>query len=114
MKNGEKIGIVGAVITIIGSILPWFTLGELVKYGVEGDGIFTIAFGIIAAVLIFLSSWDAKSKVGTMILGILTALIGFYYITDPFVGIGLYVTILGGAVLVVSGIVGFATDSSSS
>ncbi|WP_135663839.1 hypothetical protein [Halorhabdus rudnickae] len=121
-SRGEQLSIGSAVVVVIAAFLPWITasiLGTSVTVsGIDGDGVFTLAFAIIAAALVVARPWDRINKIAVGILGGLTAAVALYYIVDPAMGvkgggagaelarqalspgIGLYLTALGGVGLV--------------
>lgn len=116
LTDGEKIGIIGAILTFIGSLLPWATWGAFTVSGINGDGMFTLLFSVIAAGLILFRTWDLKNGLATMGLGILSFFIPIYDAqnltqmasgplgTTVEAGMGLYLTIIGGVILVVAGL----------
>ncbi|UOY09931.1 hypothetical protein [Methanonatronarchaeum sp. AMET6-2] len=115
LTKGEIIGVIGGVLAIIGSFLPWVSglEGFVTVYGYEGDGVFTIAFGAIAVILILMRDWDMKNKAATLSMGILTILITMVTVMNVMdepladMGSGLILTIIGGAILITAGILGY-------
>jgi len=117
--TGQKIGLVGAAIVVVGAFLPWVTWGVFSVAGTSGDGVITLIFGIIIGGLALGSSSNIKAA-AVLILGFLVLLIGAYDASNvvsiaeaPFgipvkVGTGLGATILGGLIVLVSGIVELA------
>lgn len=126
LTKGEKIGLVGSVLTIIGAFLPWATWGAFSVSGTDGDGVLTLIFGIIVGALIYFRPWDNKNKAISLILGLLILAVGIY---DAYnianvaeaplnvgveVGTGLYVTILGGLIVLFCSIIGFLSKETPS
>lgn len=120
--RGEKIGLVGALMVFIGAFLPWASWGGFSASGTEGDGIITLVFGIIVGALIYFRSWDSKNKAISSVIGLLVLAIGVYDASNiasvadaPFgigveVGTGLYITVLGGLIVLLAGILGFLSE----
>ena len=131
LNTTQKIGALGGILTAVGSLLPWVTVSALgilsvSKLGVEGDGIFTLILGIIVLLGIFVFKKPAFEKFGLIILGIIITILSAYYITTisgevaKLLGvagagglisagpsIGLYVTLIGGVLTLISGILAF-------
>lgn len=127
-KIGLIIGLIGGILLIAGSFLPWgviAALGKTEKFlGIKGAGIFTLALGILGIVFL------AIRKKLTIILGLLSGMgavtililqanmfLGTAETAPPRVkklieaglaemhlGIGIYLSIAGGALLIIGGI----------
>jgi len=118
-SNAEKIGLIGGILIIIGSMLPWGTgpFGMSAS-GLEGDGVITYILGIFSIILVGLASWGRKNKIGQPILGILVILIAgnvFLNIMDITLaspGSGLYLTLLGGITLLLLPLIGRMVNNS--
>lgn len=115
---GKKLAFAGSALIIVGAFLPWVTIEILgttaTADGLDGDGVFTLALGIIALVAVGRSDvhdWDKKTWIGVLVIGVVVALLALIYINDPWafadedpedadafadIGIGLYLTALGG------------------
>lgn len=122
--TGQKVVFAGAAVTVVGAFLPWITIGGLgvSKSGIDADGVLTLAFGLVAgggAVV----RWGRWARVAVAALGLLTAGIGVVYIADPLAGSGvtsqlaraaiepasgLYVTALGGIVMLAGPLLDYA------
>lgn len=117
--NGEKVGLIGAILIIMGSMLPWGTgpFGMSAS-GLEGDGIITLLLGIVSIILLALASWGRENKIGQPILGILVILIAGNVFLDmmdiPIAspGSGLYLTLLGGIILLLLPLIGMTLNKS--
>ncbi|WP_245547760.1 hypothetical protein [Halovivax ruber] len=119
---GKKLALVGGGVTIAGAFLPWFSvefLGTSVsRAGIDADGIFTLILAAIAVVVVGrsrLGSWGQKTWIGVTLIGIFVAFLALGYINDPWmgvdenpseeaetlvnIGIGLYLTAIGGVML---------------
>lgn len=119
---GQKFVAVGAVVAIVGAFLPWLTVDalgtSLSKTGVDGDGVFTLCFALVAVGLLVYQGpgrWGKGVLAGCFILGLLIALLGTAYIYDPWlgaeqpteteralidVGTGLYLTAASGYIII--------------
>ncbi len=110
--NRDKVVLIGAILIIIGSMLPWGTAFGYEVSGLDGDGVYTLLLGIASIILLAFVSWESGNKIGQPILGILVILIAgnvFLDVRDiPFfsVGIGLYLTIMGGIILLLIPLIG--------
>ena len=110
MKQLLYVLIGSAALVIIGAFLPWASIGFISANGIEGDGIFTLLLGGIAALVYF--GLKNKPKVAGIIiavagiLSIIISVIAFTSIGDTqlaSVGGGLILTLIGSIGLVVSG-----------
>ncbi len=116
--RAEKVGLIGGILIIVGSMLPWGTAIGLEVSGLEGDGKITYILGILSIILVGLTSWGKKNKIGQPILGILVILIAgnvFLKILDvPLAspGSGLYLTLLGGITLLLLPLIGMVLNKS--
>ena len=97
----------GAVGAIIGAFLPWISLFNI--SGIEGDGVITLAVGIIVAPVI-IWKWTKATQIVSIVCGLLIAGVGAYYVTEPFAAIGIYVTALAGVAVLIGGILGLVSD----
>ena len=98
----QKITVLGlSAVGLIGTFLPWTSLGDFSVDGTAGggDGYITFIFFAIVLLITVLNGmkeqYKLKSLITVSILGLLCALIGFYVISNvnnPMVkiGIGLY------------------------
>jgi uncharacterized membrane protein YidH (DUF202 family) len=111
---GSILIIVSGALIILGAILPWASVisvfGRISVYGYEGDGMLTGIIGILLMILGFFRIKTSSVLIGALaiILGILAGIIGglkFFNLiinlmsteyVKTSIGIGLYITILGG------------------
>lgn len=119
LSSGEKIILVGGALIIVGNFLPWATVeaGQFQESfnGLDGNGI-TLLFGLAAVGLVILTEMKRWAMIATGVLGVITALVAYVPVNDPstFFGdvdppegveatpeLGIYVVLLGGAILVV-------------
>ena len=130
LNNGQKIGLVGGIIALVGFFLPWVSLSSETVSG-SYMGIQTGAFGLIAlisAILVIVFSVINKSSMPILtivfaIIGLLLVLLLFGQLeqlrqlfetlnglTDPSAevtmnyGIGIWITIVGFIIGLVGGI----------
>lgn len=108
------LGIVGGVMVIAGSLLPWATittgLGTVSVNGTQGDGVFTLGLGAVIALASFGrygSSVMPWARWAIAALGVLTLVIAAQdarAVTSPAsIGTGLFVVFLGGAAALLAG-----------
>ena len=87
-KRAIVVAAVAALIILIGSMLPWVTLGPISIAGTSGDGKITLAIAIIVLLaigILFNSTGDRHIKpISTLILllGIVTVVMSIYKIVD--------------------------------
>ncbi|PKL36934.1 hypothetical protein CVV38_03545 [Candidatus Peregrinibacteria bacterium HGW-Peregrinibacteria-1] len=100
---GRIVALISAAVIIIGALLPWGLVQEIkhITYGYDGDGVITIPLAVIAIILLIIKKvpfWIS------LIIGLMVSAIGFIdyaAIADATaeigsVGIGMYLTIIGG------------------
>lgn len=122
ITHAEILGAICGFICFISAFLPWASVrsgfGEVSVNGIERDGIITLIFSLITIGLLYLGTRRTKKNVtnaGMVVMGFLITIIGVVdganvsgidsssYVNIG-VGIGLYLTLLGGIGIVVSGI----------
>jgi hypothetical protein len=109
----------GSIVVILGSVLPW-AIVEVVLFGqqsvggLDGDGVITLALGIIVLILA-LTAREESGNAPPVIAGLLAlvaGLIGLYDLTnvqqinpgilgEVSVGVGLYLVVIGAGVATV-------------
>lgn len=99
------------VLIVIGSFLPWASMGVFSVSGIEGDGIVTLLLAVVAVVVYFaLKKKPTVVSVVVAIIGVLSLIITIisYYnlgeleLASP--GGGLIMATIGSIALIVSGI----------
>ena len=101
-ETGEKFVYAGGALSIVGAFLPWATLLGISVSGIDGDGIITLVLGIAAISVVYAREWDRTTNIALASLGGLIALIALAAMSSV-AGIGIYVTILGGALVAFPG-----------
>lgn len=117
--RGRQLAAIGAAISAGAAFLPWGTIETPLQsktvQGIDADGQFTLAFAVIAVIVLLVGRgdrWSVASRVTVCVLGALIGLLGAYYLgpgavskditrsdVEVTVGTGLYLTALGGTVL---------------
>jgi hypothetical protein len=111
---------VGALLTIVGSFLPWAkaegTLLTLSKKGTEGDGMITLIAGVIILVMGILMLLMEKNTLPLVFAGLgglgcaAVAVIDLVDIADKGFGIkageGIYMVLVGGVIVVAGAVMG--------
>lgn len=109
----------GGLASIVGALLPWAVVrsgfGQASMAGIEGDGQVTAVAGLVAALIAF-AAWRGRSNTGQAVLAVVAGVVilgvgGWHTAGDGVasvasegvdVGAGLWLTLLAGAVVVVS------------
>lgn len=118
LETGAKVALVGALLTVVGAFLTWVDASIVTVSGIDGDGIFTLLFGVGVGAIVLLVGWDRKGAIGTAVLGLLTVLIAANVYTNleemamggtdvVSAGGGLHLTLIGGIVVVIAGVLGY-------
>ena len=123
LTTAEQVGIGGGVLAVIGAFLPWASFMGMSVNGLDGDGAITLILGAAAGAVILLREWEQVDQIGVGVLGLLTLGIGYMDYSDidslasgsqtsglslsisP--GIGLYLTILGGILMLAAAALGY-------
>jgi hypothetical protein len=126
----EVLGLFGATLAGIATVVPWVTatVGTgsvrtiVLTTGIEGIGIPTLLLALLAAVAILTPGLGPERAVATALVGVAVAAVGIVGIirisqavssTVVSPGVGLYLTVAGGLVLVVGGLLEYVSVSSS-
>jgi vacuolar-type H+-ATPase subunit I/STV1 len=111
LTTGETVTVVGGLLVVIGAFLPWVSTPVVSPAGIDGDGVYSLAFGILALAVVLFRRWERLDAAGVALFGVLTLAVGLNTFTSlsgqiagtisfsltP--GIGLYMTLFGGLVL---------------
>lgn len=122
----EKLGLAGAVLTGIAAFLPWVTAGvqagpvdvDTSASGIEGLGILTLLLAVLAVATVMVLNEKRRDSIVLAASGIVVMLVGLWKIlslggaASP--GIGLYLTVLGGAGILVAGLWDYRATSTRS
>jgi hypothetical protein len=99
------LGLAGFGIAILGSFLPWVTYGPVGRAGTDGDGIFTLAAGVLGGLLLLFARGRGWTIAAALLAAAIVGLTGFYIADAPMAeegtvteeaGSGLFLTFLGG------------------
>lgn len=110
---GGSIVLIGSVLTVVGAFLPWATFdtfaGSASVSGMDGDGVLTLIGGLVAgagAGVAGARSWNIVAVRLAAVAGLAITAIAIYYLNEPVPGtpgfgsadrgIGLFITCLGG------------------
>lgn len=98
----KKAVLVAALAVIVGAFLPWARFMGMTLLGIDGDGILTLILGLLIFPAAYLR-WGKRTALAAIVVGVLIALIALFSLTG-ITAMGVYVTLLGGLVLVGSGV----------
>lgn len=108
LEQGEKVALGGALLVVFGAFLPWVS-----GTGIDGMGLFTLVFALLAATLVVTGRWERAVHRAVLGLGALTAVVALTAIPSASAvvnpGTGLYLTVVGGGALAVGGGAGYLT-----
>lgn len=123
INHAEILGVISALLILIGAFLPWATastiFGSVSVSGIDRDGMITFILSVMAIGVIYYGRQRLKRKnsgVGLLIVGFIIVIIalvdgvGVAEISKDIdiayiqIGIGLYLTGIGGFGLIISGI----------
>jgi hypothetical protein len=121
MRSHSLVSGVSVLMVVIGAFLPWVKLGLLSASGTDGDGVITLILGLVAGALVLSSAKKGSGLIGCAILAIGAVIAGVaaydftnvsdaikqsnnVFVSNATVGMGLYLTGLGGVALLVGGI----------
>lgn len=118
------LGLAGAAVTVVAAFLPWVTTSAPAgpveaggtAMGIEGVGLATLLLGLVVGGVLVLLDWDATTLVVTAVVGLLVAgvagwkLLSLDGVASP--GVGLYLTVLAGLVVLASGLWGWFGEGS--
>lgn len=120
LSTGETLALGGGVLTIVGALLPWVGPELLDGAGLElNRAIIALLLGIVISGLVYVADWTETAQLLVMLFGAVTIGIAGYTLLeaggvvgdDTFsVGLGLYVTLLAGVLVLAGGAHGY-TDS---
>jgi hypothetical protein len=68
LTMGQKIAAVAGIVTAIGAVLPWVDAGIVTVSGLDGDGVFTIIFGLLVVGVVLVRVWGCAETVGPAVL----------------------------------------------
>ncbi|WP_436936055.1 hypothetical protein [Halovenus marina] len=114
LPRGAKITLGGALALIVGAFLPWASIDSRLRSatvsGVDGDGVLTLLAGVAVVAIVVLGAWRKREILASAVAGGLSVLVAFNIYTNissygglsgsVSVEMGLYLTILGAALLV--------------
>lgn len=116
------VGLIGGILAAIGSFLPWAiakVFGEVSQVaGIKGAGIFTLILAVLGIFFLLVGMKRRKAAIGTIIMGLLILVLCIQQmsmvkesiersipgVAEVHIGYGLYLTLIGGAVLLIGGI----------
>ncbi|MFC6727400.1 zinc ribbon domain-containing protein [Natronoarchaeum mannanilyticum] len=105
--------LLGAILLLIGSFLPWVDAGIVSVSGARTDGIVVLITAVILLALLMFASWDWRVSSLTAAAGGFTCLIALGFISNNprlaestlvSAGSGVYVSMIAGAILFFAGI----------
>jgi hypothetical protein len=115
MHISRVVVIIGVIAVVVGAVLPWASLAGLSYTGLDGDGLIAIALAAVALALAVvgdrLLGLGPGRAVAVLLLGVLTAAITVLNLRQwdeaVDVGLGVYLTLVGGLIAALGGATGF-------
>jgi len=119
---GRMAGLAGSVLVVLGALLPWASVLGMSVSGTDGDGMITLVIAVLAGLFLFIKKIPIWIP---LILGVVVCGIGGYDMYSMLsstsgpdmaaaeellgdlsvsIGIGLYLTILGGLGVIVGSV----------
>lgn len=129
---GRAIGLTGVVLVIGGSMLPWVIsdpigIASTTRYGLDVHGEYTLALAAVAAAVLLFRDWDRGTQATLLACGAGIGVIAAAYVADlrfgyelvpaeglieaigkefAEVGVGVWVTLVGGLTVALGGVLG--------
>jgi hypothetical protein len=126
LTTGQKLALAGGVLAVVGAVMPWVSAGPFSTAGIDGDGMFTLLFGVAAGAIVLFRDWETVDRLGVGLLGVLTGLVavnvysnlgevgGSTDIIDVSAGFGLHLTLLAGIILIAAAAQGYVNEATTS
>lgn len=117
-STAEYATLASGVVTVIGSVLPWFRAGDVSAALLTGNDVFTLAFGLLVCWIYFFEDWHRRAALVVAAFGVLTLIVTGVSIVEIHTAIAndptiwLYLTAIGGAGLVIAGAMGYSEAES--
>ena len=93
----HKVILAAAGVTTLAAFLPWASAFGISVSGIRGDGILTLIFAVIGALVILARRVGRRGfAISQLILGGLVLYLGIWHTFDDFAAIGIYLTLLAG------------------
>lgn len=108
LTTPQRISAVAILAVVLGAFLPWVSIFGVTVFGIEGDGIITLAFAIAGGITLVLTTGlvgepkepGKKSHIALLVLAVLTMLISMFAMSGA-AAFGLYLTLFAGIAWVV-------------
>jgi hypothetical protein len=108
LTTPQRVSAVAILAVVLGAFLPWVSIFGVTVFGIEGDGIITLAFAIAGGITLVLTTGlvgepkepGKKSHIALLVLAVLTMLISMFAMSGA-AAFGLYLTLFAGIAWVV-------------
>ena len=108
LTTPQRISAVAILAVVLGAFLPWVSIFGVTVFGIEGDGIITLALAIAGGITLVLTTGlvgepkepGKKSHIALLVLAVLTMLISMFAMSGA-AAFGLYLTLFAGIAWVV-------------
>lgn len=123
---GEWMALGGGLLLVVGAFLPWASFGAFTYSGTDTDGLFTLGLGLVVLAIVVVREWTTIESLATTAAGGLSLLLAYnlysnlseyfgsgYGMIEISAGTGLYLTLVGSAVVVAGGIYGYRNRNSN-
>jgi hypothetical protein len=108
LTTPQRISAVAILAVVLGAFLPWASFFGVTAFGVQGDGIITLAFAIAGGVTLALTTGlvgrpkesGRTSQIALLVLAVLTGLVSMFAMSGM-AAFGLYLTLFAAIAWVV-------------
>lgn len=125
LPSGRTVALLGAAVIAVGSFLPWITVNGEALGGLGSDGVAAVLLATLVVGFVLLRGWGTIDQLLTIVVGGLTVVFALSRLWRAFqfdraagsaadfsIGVGIYVTLLGGVVVTVGGLLALLDLSS--
>lgn len=125
-STGQLLGVGAGLVAVVGAFLPWVVTEVSAgpvdaggsAAGIEGLGAITLALGLVAVGAVVALDWSDRGALATALVGVAVVLVSGWKVVDlggpASPGLGIYLTLLAGLVILASGLLGLRSATTES